>query len=380
MSRVLVLGAGFGGISAALRLREQLADSDEVILVDRRPTFVMGLRKTWEALGIAPLSAGERPLAVLRDRGIDVRQASVDAIDPAAHAATLSGESVTADALVVALGADLRPDLVGGLPERGIDVWSRANATRAREALDAFRGGRLLIGIFGTPYACPPGPYELALLARDTLLGRGIEAQVDLFTPTPIALPVVGPAESAKVERLLADAGIGLHLSHTATQVEDGQVRFADGSAADFDLLLAVPPHRAPSVLVEAGLAQAEGWVKVDPATLETSFEGVYAVGDCTVVPLAHGLPLPKAGAFAEQEGEVAADRIAARLAGREATAEFGGEGVCYVETGGGSAASVRGSFFASPAPEVTFGAPSAEEREAKLDWESERLTRWFGG
>jgi sulfide:quinone oxidoreductase len=379
MSRVLVLGAGFGGISAALRLRERLTDADEVVLVDRRSSFVMGLRKTWEVVGMAPLADGERPLAALSSRGVTVRQGTVAAIDPVVRTVSVDGETLSADALVVALGAQLQPALVPGLTEHGIDVWDRAEASVARVALSALTRGRLLIGVFGTPYACPPGPYELALLAHDTLARRTTSVEVEVFTPTPIALPVIGPDESRKLEQLVADAGIDLRLSHQATEVTAGAVHFADGSKLPFDLLLAVPPHRCPDLVVEAGLAEAGGWVKVDAATMATPFERVYAVGDCTVIPLAHGLPLPKAGAFAEQQGEVAGERIAAELAGDDPTAEFGGEGVCFVETGGREGASVRGNFYAVP-PRVSLSAPSAAERQAKLAWEAVRLDRWFGG
>ena len=139
-----------------------------------------------------------------------------------------------------------------------------------------------------------------------------------------------------------------------------------------------MPPHRCPAILVEAGLAPAGGWVAVDPRTLATAYERVYAIGDCTAIPLAHGLPLPKAGVFAEAEGEVVAERVAAELTGRQPTGVFAGEGVCYVEVGGDMAAAVRGSFLADP-PGVEFIAATTGQRADKLAFERERLERWFG-
>ena len=100
MHRVVVLGGGFGGIAAAVELRERLAPEDEVVLVDRRETFAMGLRKNWGIAGIEPRSVGERRLDGLAERGIDVRRATVTAIDPEARAADLDGERIEADALV----------------------------------------------------------------------------------------------------------------------------------------------------------------------------------------------------------------------------------------------------------------------------------------
>jgi sulfide:quinone oxidoreductase len=378
MARVIVLGGGFGGIAAATGLRNLLPRSDEVILVDRRPDFVMGLRKTWAVVGLHPLEDGVRPLSLLADRGIRVIEAAIETIDPVSHTVRLDDRSLDGDALVVALGAEHAPETIPGLVEHSINVWDRAQAHRANTALDGLPGGRLLIGVFGVPYACPPGPFELALLARERLAARGVTASVAVFGPMPIALPVVGPAESAKVERLLDAAGIAFLRGHRVTEVRAGVVVFADGEERPFDLLFAVPPHRCPALLVEAGLAAPGGWVMVDPRTLATSFPGVYAVGDCTAIMLTHGLPLPKAGVFAEAEGYVAAERIAAELAGRPSDAVFAGEGVCYAEVGGGLAAEVRGRFLADP-PEISVLEQSVGAVEAKVTFEAARLTRWFG-
>jgi sulfide:quinone oxidoreductase len=378
MARVLVLGGGFGGIAAVTRLRSRLDPNDEVVLIDRRRDFVMGLRKTWAVIGAHPLADGARALATLGTQGINVREGTIDAVDPAGLRVSVAGEWLEADALVVALGADQAPHAIPGLAEHGINVWDRAEATPAHEALETLRSGRLVIGVFGMPYACPPGPFELALLAKEDLDRRGADATVEVFGPMPIALPVVGPSESAKLEAIVEAAGIGFHRGRTAVEVGAEAVRFADDTELPFDLLLAVPPHRCPRVLVDAGLAAVGGWVAVDPATLETTFPNVYAVGDCTVIKLANGLPLPKAGVFAEAEGYVVAERIADELAGRPRTATFAGEGVCYAEVGSGRAAAVKGQFFAEP-PVLAMAEPSAENLDAKVAFEADRLRAWFG-
>ena len=379
MARVIILGGGFGGIAAATRLRDLLPRSDEVVLVDRRRDFAMGLRKTWAVVGSHPLEDGVRPLSRLADRGIEVIEAVIEAIDPATRIVRLADRSLEADALVVALGAEQAPEQVPGLVEHGINVWDRAEAGRAHAALEGLAGGRLVVGVFGLPYACPPGPFELALLANERLAARGVPASVEVFVPMPIALPVVGATESAKIEALLEAAGVALLRGRRAVEVRDSTVRFEGGEERAFDLLFAVPPHRCPGVLVEAGLAAPGGWVAVDPRTLATPFPGVYAVGDCTAIILAQGLPLPKAGVFAEAEGYVAAQRIAAELAGTPSDAAFAGEGVCYVEVGGQRAAQVRGRFLADP-PEISVLEPSVGAVEAKAAFETVRLVSWFGG
>jgi sulfide:quinone oxidoreductase len=379
MSRVLVLGGGFGGIATAVSLRSQLRDEDEILLVDRREVFVMGLRKTWHVLGISPLAYGERPLAMLQRRGIGFVQGEISAVDPEARSATVDGKVIGADALVLALGARHAVEEVPGLREHGLDAWTQEGLEHVSGAVAGFRGGPVVIGIFGVPYSCPPGPFELGLLLADRLEERGIDGEITVFGPTPIPLPIVGAAGAASLISRLEERGIAFLPGRVAASVEADRVVFADGTDLPFALLLAVPPHRAPSVLVAAGLAPADGWVAVDPRTLETSYPGVHAIGDCTAIGLANGMPMPKAGVFAQNEGEAVASRIAASLRGEEPSATFDGAGACFVEMGGGEAGQVRGIFLGDN-PNVVLTDPTREQRLEKERFEADRLAAWFGG
>jgi sulfide:quinone oxidoreductase len=377
VNRILILGAGFGGIATALGLRERLGDGAEVVLVDRRETFAMGLRKNWGIAGIEPHAVGERRLITLRERGVDVRRAEIEAIDPAARTATLDGHLLEADVLVVALGAERDVAAIPGLAEHGLDVYDReANAANAA-AVEAFSGGRVVVGVFGAPYPCPPAPYELALMLTERLDERGISFGMFVFTSLAKSLPILGDAGCAAFDGRLAAAGISLRTSTTALEVRAGEVLVEDGRIP-FDLLLAVPPHRAPRVVRDSGLTGPSGWIGVEPRTLRTRFDRVYAVGDVTAVPLSNGLALPKAGVFAQAEGQVVAARIADELAGRDATEEFAGEGLCFLETGRGRASAVQGRFLADP-PEVELTEPSEAGFLAKRAFETDRLAAWFG-
>jgi sulfide:quinone oxidoreductase len=375
--RVLILGGGFGGIAAAVALRGQLDPADEIVVVERRSTFVMGLRKNWAVLDPNALAEGERPLALLAERGIRVVTGTLGAIRPGELVAEVDGDRWNADALVVALGAERDPDRVPGFGEHAIDVYDLTQADRARAAVEAFTGGRLVIGIFGAPYPCPPAPFELAMLINERLRSRGIDGAIEVFSPLPLSLPILGQAGCGSFESRLEGAGIAFLREHAATAVDDGAVVFGD-ARRPFDLLLGVPPHRVPQVVAESGLTAGGPWVKVDPRTLETSHPGVYAIGDVTALPLASGQMLPKAGAFAQAQGEVVAARIASIFDGGQPTATFAGDGACFLETGGGMAAMVTGGFLADP-PSVQLTEPSPEHFAAKRAFERERLAAWFG-
>src|SRR5215212_2001954 len=378
MKRVLILGGGFGGIAAARRLKQSLNEEDEIILVDRRDHFMVGFRKTWALIGESMLEEGQRPLDSLTGLGIRVMRDPVTRIDPAARTAWMGDQRLSADALIVALGAELAPEAIPGFGQFAYNVYDPQDIPRAAQALRAFQGGKLCIGVFGVPYKCPPAPYEMALLIRETLDGRGVKADLEVFTPQPVSMPLLGQVGCDIIESRLAESGITFLPNRKASAVEAGEVIFPN-ERRRFDLLFGIPPHRPPAVVRESGLVGESGWVSVNSRTLETAFPGVYAIGDVVQIAMANGKPLPKAGVFAEAMGETVADRIAATFAGQEPDATFKGEGGCYLEVGAGQAMMVKGQFLAEPEPEVILTEASAKYFEEKQSFETERLQTWFG-
>ena len=378
MKRVLILGGGFGGIATARRLRQTLEEEDEIVLVDRRDHFMVGFRKTWALTGQSTLEEGQRPLDSLTSSGIRVMRDPVTRIDPAARTAWMGDQRLSADALVVALGAELAPEAIPGFQQHAYNVYDPQDIPRAAQALSDFPGGKLLIGVFGVPYKCPPAPYEMALLIRETLESRGVQADVEVFTPQPVSMPLLGQVGCDIIEGRLADNGITFLPNRKATSIESGEVVFPN-ERRRFDLLFGVPPHRPPAVVRESGLVGDSGWVAVNSRTLETQFPGVYAIGDVVQIAMANGKPLPKAGVFAEGMGETVADRIAATFKGQEPVAAFAGEGGCYLEVGSGQAMMVKGHFMAVPEPEIALTDAAPERLEEKRAFETQRLETWFG-
>jgi len=379
-ARTLVLGGGFGGIATAVELRRLLGDDHEIVLVDRKPEFTMGLRKLWVLVGHGTIADGSRSRSLLARHGVEFLQTEIKAIDPSGRRTETSDGWLDGDHLVVGLGAVSRPDLVPGLPEHGHDVWSFAGVPPAAEALRAFDGGRILVLIAGAPYPCPPAPYECALHLHEHLLARGLRERTELAVATlqPMLMPNAGRDGSEWMGQQLAQGGISYRLGAKTERVEPDRVVFADGEMP-FGLLLAVPPHRPPAVVADSGLTAAHGWIGVDAGTLATSHDGVYAVGDVTLIPLANGQPFPKAGVMAELQGTRVARAIAAELHGEEPPAPFDGSGFCPIELGSGSAALVEGHWYAEPEPAVTITGPSAAHAADKTAFETERLERWFG-
>lgn len=377
-SDILVLGGGFGGLAAVHRLRELLGDGPSITLLDRGDRFVMGFAKLWDLGGVRPIEDGTRPLANLAAHGVDVVQAEVTAIDPATRTVTTDAGAFTADALVVAMGAVAAPAHGAMLADSAAhDLYDLHQLAAIRRDLDRIERGRVGVVILGGPHKCPPAPYEAALIIDGLLRGRDVRDRVEvvLSTPAPITLPVAGVDASRFVADHLGEHQIGLLAEHRVTGVDGLRVHFDGHDDLDVDVLLAVPASVAPAVLVDAGLTGPSGWIEVDRHTFATSFDGVWAIGDCTHVPTSNGA-LPMAGVFAAAGGRAAADGIAHRL-GVGRPGRFDGHGFCFLELPGEQVAYVEGDFYADPA-QVALTEPSRELFLRKQAYESENLDRWL--
>jgi len=324
-------------------------------------------------------SAIVRPLARLLRPGIEIVRSSIRSIDPVGRRVATDAGELTGDAIVVALGAELAPEAMPGYAEAGLDFFTLEGAGRFADALSRFGGGRVVVAISSLPFKCPAAPYEAAFLIDAELRRRRLRdrSTIELYTPEPAPMPVAGPVLGRAVVELVTGRGIGFHPQAPVAAYDAAahQIHLADGSAVDFDLLAAVPPHRPPGAIAGSGLAGPSGWIPVDQGTLETSAAGVFAVGDVTAVTLANGKPLPKAGVFAHAEAEIAAAQIAARIEGGGA-GTFDGHGYCWVELGGGTAGFATGDFYATPDPAVVLRRPSRAWHAGKVLFERYWLSR----
>lgn len=375
---VVILGGGVGGVTAAGALRKRLPKQHRVVLVDRERDHVFAPSLLWLMVGQRTAGAITRPLARLARRGIDVRIGNIDRIDPDQRTVTMAGQAVHADYLVVTLGADLAPELVPGLAQAGHNFYSPSGAESLWRALQALDRGRVIVLTAAPAYKCPAAPYEGAMLIDDWYRkqGRRDAVQVEVYAAEPAPMGVAGPHVSSAVTQLLAAKDIPYHPLHQVTAVDAGRKRltFANGVDVDFDLLAYVPPHRAPAVVRDSGLAGESGWMSVDRHTLQTRWPHVYAIGDVVSIPLAMGKPLPKAGVFAHAEAEVVAENIAHDIAGDAPGARFDGRGACFIEIGGGKAGYGGGNFYDEPAPTVTLRDPGRRWHLGKVWFEKSWL------
>ena len=373
--RVVVLGAGFGGLELTSKLLEAVNDRVEVTLIDKCDAFVFGFSKIDVMFGKQTADAVRLPYRNIMKPGVRFRQETITSIDPSAKRVTTDGGTYDADVLVIALGADVDPSATPGLAEGGHEFYTLGGAERAREAVAKFTKGRAIVGVTSVPFKCPPAPSEAALLLEEHLTDRGVRdaCEIHLVIPFPVPVPP-SPDTSTALLAAFAERGINF-VAGRSVRALDAARRVAvldDGSELPCDLFLGVPVHKAPDVVTRCGLAE-NGWIPVDQKTLATRFPGVFAIGDVTSVGTA------KAGVFAEGAARTVAQALIAELEGGASPGPYTGTGACYLEFGHDKVGRVDVDFFSGTTPSNVFSAPTTELGTEKKEFGADRKKRWFG-
>ena len=374
-TRVVVLGAGFGGLELATMLSEALGDDVDVTLIDKNDAFVFGYSKLDVMFGRTTLDAVRLPYRDIAKPGVRFLQQTITAIDPEARLVTTDGGVHEADFLVVALGADYDLDATPGLAEGGNEFYSVDGAGQLRELLPTFAQGRAIVGVCGAPFKCPPAPSEAALLLHDYLSARGVRNDCEISFVIPFGTPVPpSPDTSRALVAAFAERAIEFVPGRRVSSLDPARrvAALDDGSELPYDLFLGVPKHRAPDVVVASGMTE-DGYVPVNPKTLETRFPRVYAVGDVATIGV------PKAGVFAEGAARVVAASLIADLKRGEQPGAYDGRGSCYIEFGAGRVGRVDVDFLSGPKPTGTFQEPSDALVAEKHHFGASRRARWFG-
>lgn len=374
-TRVLILGAGFGGLELATTLSEALGATADVTVIDKSDSFVFGYAKLDVMFGLAEPDAVRLPYREFVKDGVRLLRETITGIDPAARRVTTDAGEHEADILVVALGADYDYAATPGIAEGVNEFYSVAGAEAMREVLPRFTSGHALIGVCGAPFKCPPAPSETALLLHDHLVGRGLRDACEITLLMPFSKPVPpSPDTSEALLAAFAERGIRFVPGRRVAGLDvERRIALLDGGEElAYDLFLGVPRHRAPDVVQASGLAE-EGYIPVDPFTLATRFPDVYAVGDVATQGT------PKAGVFAEGAARALASALIERLRGGAEPRPHTGTGSCYIEFGAGRIGRVDVDFFSGPSPTGTFQEPSAALRAEKDHFGASRRARWFG-
>ncbi|WP_201409498.1 NAD(P)/FAD-dependent oxidoreductase [Mycobacterium paraintracellulare] len=383
-NKLVILGAGMGGLNAVQELKQRGFCGHanlEVVLIDRDFSHFLGFTLPWIMRGWrtpkqSSIVPSEKSLS-----GVQKITGTVTKIDSVNKQVIGDGFKTNYDALIIALGSKNNPGKIPGLAEAvnaGVahHFYSIADAAKAHQALTGFTGGKVAVLVPSLPFRCPVAPYEGAMLVHDYLSehGRRAGAQIDVFTVEPQPMPSAGTSPGQKLIALLSDSNIDFHPNMRCQSVDAAtkKINFVDGTSAEFDLLLFVPPHE-PAL----GLDGETGWIAVDHRTLATEKPGIWAIGDVSNVTTPSGRPLPKAAIMAKGHAKAAVANALQYLGLAPENDTFDGEGYCFIDTGNHQSTRGIGNFYALPEPAVELVPSSAELHELKKQEERDWAQLW---
>ncbi|MBM9579222.1 NAD(P)/FAD-dependent oxidoreductase [Leptospira sp. 201903070] len=375
MKRVVIIGAGIGGIVVARELRKKNRNV-EIIMIDRSEIHTFSPSLLWALVGKRKPNDFQKKI---RSKGVNLIVDSVLSIDWNQKIVNTISNELSYDYLVLSPGADLNPEKISGFSDGAFNLYSVDGVMKAKEKLFASSSGNVTILISSLPFKCPAAPYEAALLIDSFFKERKIQPKITIVTPEEMPMSAGGPEAGIQVVELLKQKGISFQNQRAVTKIDSDrkELIFSNEERLDFNLLIGIPAHLPPMFLKDSPIVTETGWVKVDPVTLNTSLPNVYAIGDVTTIALPSGKPLPKAGVFAHAQAEIVASRIADEISLRTPKDLFRGEGGCFLEVGAGKAGFATGRFYSKDGPGVSIRRPSRFWHFAKVLFEKWWLWRW---
>ena len=376
---VVILGGGFGGLSAANEIRNSLDSSKvNITIIDKKDWFMVGFAKLWIMNGSRTFENYIGSLNELPKKQINFIKDEIVEINTKNNIVKTKSENISFDFLIISMGAVLAPEKIPGLTENGFNLYDHNQLDEINQRLNKIESGKIAIVIMGMPYKCPPAPFEASLLVDSMLRNRGIRdsVEIDFYSPAPITLPAAGPEVSKQILDLVNSEKITFHNSQKIKCVESKKLIF-ENDEYSFDILLAIPPHIAPKVIYDSNLAIAPGFIPID-RECKTPFENIFAVGDVTSLTVIDSLAVPKAGIFAEGEGITVAKNIISKIESNDTSAIFDGKGGCFLESGRDNASIIEVDMFSNSKPSTKLTESTKDNLSKKLDFEKERLSKWF--
>jgi len=376
---VVILGGGFGGLSSANELRNTLSSSQvKITVIDKKDWFMVGFAKLWILNGTRTFENSTGSLNELLKKEINFIKEEILEINSQNKIIKTESQNIKFDFLIISTGVILAPQKIPGLVENGFNLYDHNQLLEIRDKLENIESGKIAISIMGMPYKCPPAPFEASLLIDSMLRKRGVRnsVQIDFYSPAPITLPAAGLEVSKKILELVNSEKITFHDSCKIKSVESKKLIF-ENSEADFDILLAIPPHIAPKIIYDSGLANEPGFIPID-RDCKTTFENIFAIGDVTVLAVGEKLAVPKAGIFAEGEGIIVAKNIISKIQLKKEIELFDGKGGCFIESGKNTAAVLEVDMFSDSKPSTNLSELTSDNLSKKKEFEKERLSKWL--
>ncbi len=356
-SKVLILGAGTGGISVAARLKRILG-ADQVSIMDPSENHYYQPLWTLVGAGVVDKESTGRPMESLIPKGVRwIREAVGEIRSPERKVVSASGVEYTYDYLVVATGLKLDFNKIKGveghLGTNGLcSIYQYEDAEKTARMIQDFKGGTAIFTMPPVPIKCAGAPQKIMYLAEEIMQKNGVREKSEIvFSVAGKAIFGV-PAFAKPLMEVAKAKRIDLRFSHKLVEVDakqrvatfektieetvDGKVQTrTELVQMKYDLLHVVPPMSPHDVIAKSGLTFTSGpqtgWLKVDQNTLQHQDDPrVFGIGDVT------GVPNSKTGAAIRKQAPVVVRNLLEVMAGRTSRAKYDGYSSCPLITGFG--------------------------------------------
>ncbi len=355
MKHLIIIGAGTAGTTVANQMHGRLPRDWALTVIDPEPEHVFQPDLIFVPFGMQTPARSVRPRGNTF-RGAQWMQRGVESVDTDGKRITLdNGDRLNYDLLVIASGTEIRPEETAGMMgdewQKSIfDYYTLDGATKLRDALAAFQGGRIVVNIVEMPIKCPVAPLEVSFLTDSYFTDRGLRDQVELTYVTPLDGAFTKPIASQVLGSMLTDRGIHVEAEFNASEVDSERkvLRSWDEREIPFDLLITIPTHMGARFIEASGLGDELAFVPTDKATLlAQGHDDIFVLGDAT------NLPTSKAGSVAHFQSEVLVENLQRAIAGKSPVEAFDGHANCFIESGFGKAMLIDFNYDQEPLPGI---------------------------
>ena len=385
MKKLLILGGGTAGTMMANKFRKALDRSEwEITIVDKHRTHYYQPGFLFIPFGIYSRNDVIKPKGDFFPSGVSVVYSDIDRIEGEKNVVHLEGGKLLHyDYLIIATGAETRPDQTPGLADglwrkKIFDFYTIEGAVALHNFFKDWEGGKLVMAISEIPYKCPVAPIEFVCLADDYFSKKGIRDKVEISLVTPMSWAFTKPIATKMLSELLKEKNIEVVPDFYIERIDNEKqaVVSYDEMEVPFDVLTIVPVNMGSEMIERSGLAGDLNFIPTDKETLQSKkFENIFVIGD------AADIPTSKAGSVAHFAGDILYENLLNAIEGRPLTAKFDGHANCYIETGFGKGALIDFNYDTEPLP-GTFPLPGIGPfgllKNTKINHYGKIMFRWI--
>jgi len=385
MKKLLILGGGTAGTMMANKFRKAFErDEWEITLVDKHKTHYYQPGFLFIPFGIYNKNDVIKPKGDFFPSGVNIIYSDIDKIEAEKNVVHLmGGKLLQYDFLVIATGAEIRPDQTPGLKE---DLWGKKifdfytieGAVALHRFFKNWEGGKLVMAIAEIPYKCPVAPIEFVCLADEYFTKKGIRDKVEISLVTPMPGAFTKPIATKMLSELLSEKNIEVIPDFYIEKIDNEKQSIVsyDEKEVPFDLLTIVPVNMGSEMIERSGLAGDLNFIPKDKETLQSKqYKNIFIIGD------ASDIPTSKAGSVAHFSGEILFENLMNAIENRPLTAKFDGHANCYIETGFGKGALIDFNYDTEPLP-GTFPLPGIGPfgllKNTKINHYGKIMFRWI--